>query len=70
MTEKAKNEYSSKDQAVKRLTKLRSSRVLQSKVDSYKVDKGVVIILTDQGIEFKLNTNGINDYKIAFIGQI
>ena len=44
MTEKAKNEYSSKDQAVKRLTKLRSSRVLQSKVDSYKVDKGVVII--------------------------
>ena len=70
MNDKCKNEYSSRDEAVKKLTKLRSSRVLQSKIDSYKVEKGVVIILTDQGIEFKLSTNGINNYKIIYMGQV
>ena len=70
MTDKEKNEYSSREEAVNRLTKLRSSKVLQSKVDAYKVEAGVVTILSDQGIEFKLSTNGINDYKISFMGQV
>lgn len=70
MSDKAKNSYASRDEAIKKLTKLRSSKVLQSKIDSFKVEKGTVIIVTDQGIEFKLSTNGINNYKISFMGQI
>lgn len=70
MNDKAKSEYSSREEAINKLNKLRPSKVLQSKIDSYKVEKGNVIILTDQGIEFKLATDGINNYKIVFIGQI
>ncbi len=70
MNDKAKSTYSSREDAINRLTKLRSSKVLQSKVDSYKVSKGEVIILSDQGIEYKLSTKGINSYKITYLGQI
>jgi hypothetical protein len=70
MTTTARSEYTSREDAINKLNELKSSKVLRSAIDSYKVEKGTVIILTDQGIEFKLNTNGINDYKITFMGQI
>lgn len=70
MDDKVKNKYSSKEDAINRLNKLKSNRVLQSKVVSYKVENSVVVILTNENIEFKLAGNGINDYRITFMGQI
>lgn len=70
MDQSVKNKYTSREDAINRLNKLKSNRVLQSKVVSYKVDTGVVVILTNENIEFKLVGNGINDYKITFMGQI
>ena len=70
MDNKMKNKYSSREDAINRLTKLRSSKVLKSTVESYKVDRSVIVILTNEGIEFKLVGNGINDYTITFMGQI
>ncbi len=70
MDQSVKNKYTSREDAINRLNKLKSNRVLQSKVVSYKVDTGVVVILTNENIEFKLVGDGINDYKITFMGQI
>ena len=70
MSNKAKNEYTSRDDCIKKLNKLKSSRVRSSTVDSYKVADGVIIILTNENVEFKLVTKGINDYTIDFMAQI
>ena len=70
MDNKMKNKYTSREDAINRLTKLRSSKVLKSTVESYKVDGNIIVILTNEGIEFKLVGNGINDYRITFMGQI
>jgi hypothetical protein len=70
MTDKAKNTYSSRDDCINTLNKMKNSNIMSSTVAYYKVNKAEVIIETNDHRQFKLITNGINDYKIAYLGFI
>lgn len=70
MTDKAKNTYSSRDDCINTLNKMKNSNIMSSTVAYYKVNKAEVIIETNDHRQFKLITNGINDYKIAYLGFV
>lgn len=69
MSTSAKNSYSSREDCIKELTKKKSSRVRSSKVDYYSVNGGNIVIVTNENIQFKLNTKGINDFVIEYMGN-
>lgn len=70
LTDKTKSSYKNKEEFVKMLNYMESSFLKSSKVDAYLVDNSTVTIKTNEGIQIKLVTQGINDYKISYIGKM
>ncbi len=70
MTDKAKKSYSSREDCINELNKMKNSNIMSSTVEYYKVDKSIVIIQTNDKRQFKLITKGINDYEIAYLGFV
>lgn len=67
---KVKESYKSKEDFVYRMNKFKTTSTKVSTVDAYSVKGGTIVIQTNENMQFKLVTNGINDFKITYIGKV
>ena len=69
LTEKTKNSFKTKEEFIKKLDHMKSSFTQSSIVDKYLVENSSVTIQTNEGIQIKVISHGINDFEISYIGK-
>lgn len=70
MTKKCQEYYDSRDAFINYIVKFKSSTTATSVVEYYKVNGSSITIMSSDNIEFKLEQDGINDYKITLVAKI